>query len=543
MIVRREERATRLWLAVILVLAAVVRLHNIDFGLPSLWDDDEPFFLMHGIKLLKNQTLDPGWFGHPGSTTIYGIAGCAALVYGIGFLFGAWANSADFIAAIYADPRIIMVPERLMIVIPGIISVLLVYLIGKRIRSPFAGLAAAAFLALSPLHIDLSQLIRTDVQMTMLVLWSVYAALPLTDQYSRRALLSSAVLAGVASATKWPGMAVLLVPIVLTLVDQQPWGAKLRRVGTATVAAVVGLLAASPFVAISYETVLHNVSVEGRPRHLSQTSGGLVDTLSAYLFDVIPSAFGWPIAVGAALGVFAALSGRLGSKKPLPILLPLLTFLIVISIQSIMWPRWAVPVLPFVALFAALFVDLSRPQAERLGKGARAVAMTAVGSLLLIPLGLGAWRGAQERSHDTRDQAVEWIEAHAGPQHSVALETPAIALIKGDWGLRFPLGDLGCVDPRSALADRIDYDGVASATKGRININLGTIPSDKIATCRADFIMVNELDRYLAEARDYPDEVATYRQLLSGMREVATFVPVPGRSGGPIVRIYARELN
>ena len=93
LVVSRDVRATRLWLAVILLVAAAIRLHNIDFGLPSLWDDDEPFFLMFGLKLLKNQTLNPEWFGHPGTITIYLIALCTAAVYATGALIGEWSGT------------------------------------------------------------------------------------------------------------------------------------------------------------------------------------------------------------------------------------------------------------------------------------------------------------------------------------------------------------------------------------------------------------------------------------------------------------------
>ena len=538
--VSHAGRAVQLALAAILLVAAAARLHNIDFGLPSLWDDDEPFFLMFGLKLLKNQTLNPGWFGHPGTVTIYLIALCTALVYGAGALLGQWAGASQFIAAIYADPALIIVPQRVMIVIAGLAGIWLTYLIGRRIHSPLVGLIAAAILALSPLHIDLSQIIRTDIQMSMFVLLSVYLALPLGETYRRGALIGSAAMAGVACATKWPGMLILLVPIALLLTTSGPWTAKVRRIALALVVAVAALLIVSPFIAIDYQTVLANVLVEGRPRHLSQTSGGLVETLAFYLLDVFPAALGWPAALIAAVGVLLALAGRWGARTAIPIAVPVLTFLALMSVQSIMWPRWAIPILPFLAIAAAIVVVSAMERLPKLSKSAAIIGSGSAAILLFAPLAVGAWNGAAERSNDTRDLAIQWLAENAPPSSSVAVETPAIALLKGSWPLRIPLGDLGCIDPRAAMAGKIDYDNVSSATKKRININLATIPPSKIATCRTDFIVVNELDRYLAEARYYPNELANYRSLLVGMRQVAVFTPMKGRSGGPVVRIFAR---
>ena len=73
-------------LAIILLVALAWRLHNIGFGLPSLYDPDEPIFMIKALELLTNGTLNPKWFGHPGSTTIYLLALIDAAVVGSGSL-------------------------------------------------------------------------------------------------------------------------------------------------------------------------------------------------------------------------------------------------------------------------------------------------------------------------------------------------------------------------------------------------------------------------------------------------------------------------
>lgn len=533
------NRAAGMLLALILLVAIVLRIQNIDFGLPSLWDDDEPFFLMFGLKLLKNQTLNPGWFGHPGTITIYLLAAVAALVYGIGMLLGGWSNVPQFLAAVYANPALLMIPERLTVVIPGVLSVYVTYRIATRLVSRPAGLLAAMILALSPLHINLSQVIRTDVQMTLFLLLTVNAALPLLENYRPRSLIWSAVFAGLACATKWPGMVAVLVPMTLAIRSAPSVASGLRRAGMSAAIAVTALLVASPFILLDYQTVLNNVILEGRPQHLSQTSHGLIPTLSYYLLTVIPAGVTWPVWALSIAGLTLALGRSWRDRIGPTIVMPLLTFLALISAQHIQWARWAVPLIPFVAILAALGVDSAAHWlAKRTSTPAPALRM-GLSAALAVPLLLSAMAGARERSHDTRDAALQWIATHAEPDASVSVETPALALLSGPWQLRFPLGDLGCIDPRAAMAGGVDYDDVAQATKGRININLGTVPSNRIASCRADFIIVNELDRYAAEASRYPAEMAAYRQLLTGMSQIATFAPAPGRTSGPIVRIFA----
>src|SRR5690242_17232453 len=46
-------------------------------GFPTLADavhKDEQFFVQPAVRMVAQGSLDPQWFGHPGSTTIYPIA-------------------------------------------------------------------------------------------------------------------------------------------------------------------------------------------------------------------------------------------------------------------------------------------------------------------------------------------------------------------------------------------------------------------------------------------------------------------------------------
>ena len=57
-------------LVLILLAAAALRLHGVDFGLPALNDADEPLFVMNALDMLRKGTLNPGWFGHPGAAPV-----------------------------------------------------------------------------------------------------------------------------------------------------------------------------------------------------------------------------------------------------------------------------------------------------------------------------------------------------------------------------------------------------------------------------------------------------------------------------------------
>ena len=73
------------WLLAGLLLAALLmRLHGIGFGLPALNDPDELMFELGAIRMMRTPSLDPGWFGHPATTTMELLTLINAGVFGVG---------------------------------------------------------------------------------------------------------------------------------------------------------------------------------------------------------------------------------------------------------------------------------------------------------------------------------------------------------------------------------------------------------------------------------------------------------------------------
>ena len=55
---------------------------------PYFYDPDEPLFVIKAVELLTDGTLNPRWFGHPGTTTIYLTSLTSLAVIGWGFVVG-----------------------------------------------------------------------------------------------------------------------------------------------------------------------------------------------------------------------------------------------------------------------------------------------------------------------------------------------------------------------------------------------------------------------------------------------------------------------
>jgi len=144
---------------------------------------------------------------------------------------------------------------------------------------------------------------------------------------------------------------------------------------------------------------------------------------------------------------------------------------------------------------------------------------------------------AIERSNDTRDRAATWVENHIPRTQSIAIEHLAMRIITRGWRFRYPFGSVGCIEAADALSGRIDLGAISKAQGARLNINFGTVDPRLFDTCRADWVVLTEADRYAADRVRFPIEAANYDRFMAAGHQVVMFEPEPGVSSGPVVRI------
>jgi 4-amino-4-deoxy-L-arabinose transferase-like glycosyltransferase len=398
----RPVSASRLALGAILAVALALRLYQIGFGLPGLYDPDEPLFMVMGAGLLTRGTLNPHWFGHPGSTTIYLTALIQALVFLTGWLSGRFATVADFVHAAYADPAIVFVPVRVAMALLGTACVGLTYALGKRLYGPPVGLLAALLLALNSLHIAWSQVVRTDVQASVFMLGALVVACRLVETGSRKHAIWAGLLTGFAIATKWPAISVFAGIIGASFSAGIGWRSAARLILVAGLASLVGLFIASPFIFIDYPTVLSNLAGEGRAFHVGHTGGGALSNLATYLTVFARDSIGWVGLTLAGLGFVVACVQRGPARA---ILVPAtILFFAGICAQHLIWSRWLVPGLPYLVLFgaAAVFELASLATMPKV----RTAMIVAGGGFAVLASAAGPVRQATQPQRDTTDETA-----------------------------------------------------------------------------------------------------------------------------------------
>ena len=536
-----ERRSRSLALALILAVALAFRLHNVGFGLPSLYDPDEPIFMIKAFELLANGTLNPKWFGHPGTTTIYLLALIDIAVVRMSLATGAYSSIHEFARAAFADPSLLFLPARIAMALLGVLAVWMTYAVGRRVHGTAVGLIAAGLLALNGVHIAWSQVIRTDIHASVFMLASLLFAVGVAETRRMKDYALAGLFAGFAVATKWPAVTIFAAVLFAGRAfwtDRGRMKRHFKGVIVAGFALIAGLFIASPYIFLDWHTVLANLSNEARPRHLGHTGGGILSNGWWYLWHPVRESTGL---LGLLLMVGGcAISGIRSPIARTTVLPAALAFFIIISAEHLIWSRWILPMLPMLMIFAAVaIVALGQAVALELRARRPAVVIGIAALIAAVPSVAGAFAESAERANDTRAQAARWAIAHIAPGNSVVIEHLELSLRDQPWHFRFPLGAAGCVDAVQLLDQGVNYDQVERLRQGSPIVDLGSVNPARLESCQADYAILTYYDLYRAERAAFPKELATYDKILAGGRTIAMFKPRYGHAAGPIVRIVA----
>lgn len=531
-------------LAVVLAAGLLLRLRGITFGLPALNDPDELMFQMGAVRMLSGPTLNPGWFGHPATTTIYLLALIDAMVFAVGWIAGWFASPDAFAQAIYADPAWVILPGRLAMAGFGLLSIWLTFKLGSALFARWAGLGAAALLAFNPLHVTFSQIIRSDMMATCFMLLCMLAAVRISRHDRWRDWVMASLWLALAVATKWPfalaGLSVLGIAARGLRYGSANRRHFIRRLMLFLFMALGFLLLFSPYLLLDHETVLRNLAGEARLKHLGATGGSPLANAWWYFSGPILNGLGPGGAFLAASGIVTLVR----RPQALYVMGPVGGgFFITLSLQPLIWERWALPLMPLLAIAAgvALFgmvLWLSRRFSQA---GLAASAMLCLGLLGTLLLRTNA--DVRERTNDTRQQATVWAARNIPPASTVLVEHFGFDLLGYPWKLLFPLGDVGCVDAREMLQGRISYAIIERGRSGRSVVDYGTLAPSRRFTCRADYAILTHAERYKAERSAFPVEDDAYQSLIEGGEIVEKFRPIDGEIGGPTVVIVKINIK
>jgi hypothetical protein len=426
-------------LALIIVLAAAFRLTALDFGLPNVYHPDEDALIMPAMTILKTGDFRPIRMDY-GTFFIYILAAVHLLVFIVSARNGAIERVDELaIMGLDAYPRIYPHPEyvlagRLVSAAFGMGTIVVVYMLGRRLAGPRLGLIAAALAAVLPDLVINSHYTTTDTAAVFMAVLALYLLLRACDRWERDTLWAYAgagFVCGLAVATKYSNaflaVPLLLVPLLkVRSLDELLW----MRVLAGPLGMGMGFLIGTPYALLNLPQFAYWAGYVLRAYHrpFYDPAGATWLWQLDYLLGgrnallVIPGLVGF------------LLSFRAWGRRGWILSSFALVFLYTILTQDARQTRSWLPLAPLFALWAALAVDsLWRWLRRRLQNRTRINADTAridadffsllwfspvnlFALLLFIPLlwlSLTAVRTLA--AEDVRTLTQQWIEQNVPP--------------------------------------------------------------------------------------------------------------------------------
>jgi len=497
----------------LVLISSVVHLWALHRDLP-LQDVDESIFVRRAVHIADTRDLNPHWFGHPGSTVIYPLAG----------LYRAWetvAHHGPFVGAapelttrFREDPTTFYVIGRLWTIALSVGVVPLLFLLGRRAFNTRVALIAATVWVVLPDPVHFGRIVRTDSAGVFFGLLALWLCLKLLDEPRIRWCVLAGLSVGLAVASRYFLVALLPGLLVAAIFPHRhALRSALRAGGIALASAFGGFALSTPYFFLDWHAAWRSLHAENEP---ILGHGGLspLGNLRWYLGTAIPASLTWPLVVLSVAGILLALRRR----RPPQLLLLVFSaaFLVGICASTLHWQRWVIQILPVFVLFAGSAVDTVIARVTTLAarvprawilRPVGLVAMTAV--LVIHPAAELAAVNRSDGKPSTSRAALDWIKTHV---------RPASRLL---------------IDPSTLITS----DNTRREIDNRFSARTDTVAGYRQAGY--DYLVVDGLrfGYYAARPSRYPHETTLYHDLNCETRLAVVFQTTPTRRGAA-VRIY-----
>lgn len=408
--------------ALVFVLALGIRIYGLRYGLPAVYNPDEVAIMSRALAF-ATWDFNPHNFLYP-SFYFYALFAWEGLTALLAVATRSVASFGAFQQEFFLDPTRVFVAGRLLTALLGAGTVVATGVLASRVAlssglsavgARLAGTLASLLLAVAPLHVLNSHYVKHDVPVTFLIVLAYLAYDRLwRGLHDTRHLLAAAAITGAAFSTHYYAI-FLAIPLAWSAArGARDRGDALNRIAIAAAVSGAVFFLLSPFILVEPGTALRDIRAN-REIVVDRAVEGLGYVASAVRYGaLLMFDTAGPIAVVLAL-VGLGISARRDCMRTMWLLAFPIPFLLFIA-GTFPASRYLVPVVPFLALFAAIAVaEIWRRQ--RLV--AQLLFLAAFASAGLDSLRTGAFI----RQTDTRTLALDFIRTRV-PAGSTILTQP-----------------------------------------------------------------------------------------------------------------------
>ncbi len=417
----------RLLLAAILLAAAGLRLFNLDYDLPEVYEEATPMIQALEMWASEDEPFDfnPHFFNYPSLYFYIQFLG-QAIYYGANVLTGRFSSTHDMLAFHGQDPSELVLLARLITALFGVGAVWAVYLLGCRLSGPNTGLIAAAALAVLPTHVAASRTILVDTPLVFFVALALRGILQVLDSGRRTHALLSGLWIGLAASSKYTG-ALLVLPLVVVFAlrihraGAKPWATpRLIDLWIGIGTAAFAFLVTSPYCLLDFKAFWADLSYERAHMTIGHFGTDSGSNLWPYA-GVFWGNFGIWLGPFVLAGVVLLLLRLREQTRWQPLLAFCFFYTGVILTWSAQAGHYLLPVFPCLALFAAGSISALSRHLSRPTRQARSLMQVSL--LLSLPIGIGtALDVTSYTERDPRTEAKAWVETHLAPGTIFAME-------------------------------------------------------------------------------------------------------------------------
>ncbi|MBI3551281.1 MAG: glycosyltransferase family 39 protein [Elusimicrobia bacterium] len=534
-------------LLLLLAAAAAVRLSGLTWGLPASYNADEPH-IVHTALAYAGSFPRPYDFKYPALWP-------SLLFFCYGVYFLVWSclglcHKVSEFAGLYAwhPGGFFLIGRGLAASCSLLGPLLLARLEGswRGRRWPWAALA----LAFAPVLVDTAHSCKPDCMMFLLACLAWVFAIKLYRDGSRGSHWLCGVFIGLAASTQYTA-----VPIALLLPAAHflgPKSAKRRWLFEGAAASVAAFLLASPYTLLDFPRFWAGMKdFADLARQTPYDAWALRRAVGVNLWNFAgPGSIGGALAV-VGLGRLALKERRLAFVLALPVAAQ---WLMVSRYPDGSWARYVLAAYPGLALLSAEAMDWALLWRRPLFTLLVSVLAFAPGILRCV------WIDSFLLLPDTRPQAARWIKDNVPEGKALLLDlphaSPDLPMTK-DEVEELEAKTRLAGSPRSRL-----YEGMAAAHPGggyriyrlrrfahemysgprQVEQSQADAPTvdvrpglDTLRALRIDYVVTSN---WGAEQTKAPELASFFEELYSSAEFVRDFIPLPGESSGPVLRVF-----
>lgn len=466
------SRKIDLVIITILVIAGVVRVWGIGFGLPHLEARPEESLIINVAVKFGTGDLNPHFFLYP-TFYMYTLFFLYVCYFLFGIITGKYESVSDFQVEFIRDPTYFYLIDRFFSAFLGIATVFITYKVAKYLFNKKIAIISTLFLSLAYLHVRDSHFGVTDVPVTFLIMCSI---LFIVKSYKDKTLGNYAVagiFAGLAMSTKYIGLLLSISMSVVhffNILDKKDKKAKLlfdKPIVFFIMALVFAFLVGTPFVLLDYRTFISHLLQGSRnvtsEAHVVFVSLGWWYHLSFSLFFGL----GWSLFFASLVGILILVKANL-RKAIILCAFPLVYYLLLVRAYAV-FARHMIPLIPFLCITAAVFaVNISHRLARYFKPHSiKGIITTCVVVLIILPSTYNVIQfDVLLAKKDNRLVAAEWISENVPGGSSIyqsgdrAVKVkldPTVASLEKQYEALIAEGDDGETVEAKTLRLKIDY--------------------------------------------------------------------------------------